>query len=878
MVNITLTQIQLHKHNPNCMTTSDIESFNIVDDTVDADGQIHMSRDTSEFSGTLRVKKRGTMEELGSVMQKFLQASASFLDQNSDEEIQSNMPAGLPSDSEKRVNFHLFGMHCASCAGLIERKVGKLSGVKEVHVNYGAEKARVVFDPSTTNEERIKETVRAAGYRAEVVNEKDHEFERNKRAQEIATYQKKFLIGAGFSVPLLYFMLLDFFPGLPFGEFLFPRMGFVSLLLALPIQFILGAGFYKGTWSSLRMKTFNMDSLIAIGTSTAFFYSVYEFTRYVVTNRSIWAPMGAKIPDLYFEIGVFLITFVLMGKWLEARAKGKTSDAIKKLMGLQAKTARVIRDNTTIDVPIEQVVAGDTVVVRPGEKVPVDGVITKGFSSVDESMLTGESIPVEKKEGDTVIGATLNKNGSFEFRATKVGSETALSQIIRLIEDAQGSKAPIQAHADRISAWFVPAVIGLAILSFIVWFFFLGATFTFAMLTFVSVIVIACPCALGLGTPTAVMVGTGKGAEYGILIKGGEPLEAASKIQAVVFDKTGTLTKGKPEVTDVVSLSDLDEDEIVSISGSLEKTSEHPLAESIYGYAMEEGATINEVEGFSAIPGHGVSGMIADAEYYLGNRKLMATLQHDLGRAEKKLQRLEEAGKTAMLLATKEKVLGIIAAADTLKDTSREAVQMLQKMRIAVYMITGDNERTAQAIGRQVGITNVLADVLPQDKANEVRKLQESGLRVAMVGDGINDSPALAQANVGIAMGSGTDVAMETGGIVMVKNDIRDVVGAIELAKGTMSKIKQNLFFALFYNVVGIPIAARVFMGLGIILRPELAGLAMAFSSVSVVGNSLLLKGFKPGKRNYVSDIAPVLMTLVFTLLFIIFARISANL
>lgn len=780
---------------------------------------------------------------------------------------------GQVENEEKRISLNLYGMHCASCAGLIERKLKKVPGVKEANVNYGAEKARVVYDTALADIEKIQSAVKAAGYRAEIA-EKDQASERKKRQQEITAYRKKFLIGLAFSVPLVYFMLADFFP-VPFREQMLPRMGFISLLLALPVQFILGAGFYRGMWSSLKMKTFNMDSLIAIGTSTATFYSLFEFTRYAVTNGSVWAPMGAKIPDLYFEVSVFLITFVLMGKWLEARAKGKTSEAIKKLMGLQAKTARVKRGESLVDIPIEHVAHGDIIVVRPGEKIPTDGIVVQGSSAVDESMLTGESIPVEKHEGDTVIGATLNKNGSFEFKATKVGSETALAQIIQLIEDAQGSKAPIQAYADRISAWFVPAVMGIALLTFVIWYFFLGASLTFALLALVSVIVIACPCALGLGTPTAVMVGTGKGAEHGILIKGGEPLEATSKIQAVVFDKTGTLTKGKPEVTDVVSLSELDQDELLALAGSLEKTSEHPLAESIYEHAKKKVVAMKDVKNFSAIPGHGVSGQIEETEYYLGNRKLMMQFDHDLTKAEQKLQQLEEAGKTAMLLATKNQMLGIIAAADVLKETSLEAVQKLEKMKIQVYMITGDNQRTAKAIAKQVGITNVLAEVLPQDKADEVKKLQEKGLRVAMVGDGINDSPALAQADVGIAMGSGTDVAMETGGIVIIKNDLRDVITAIRLSKKTMSKIRQNLFFALFYNIAGIPIASRAFIGLGIALRPELAGLAMALSSVSVVTNSLLLKGFHPQKRNYISDFAPVIMTIVFSAIFFSFAKIS---
>ncbi|HSD12652.1 MAG TPA: heavy metal translocating P-type ATPase [Patescibacteria group bacterium] len=865
---------------------------------IEAEGGVETGPDGApRFVGKVRVSKDSSFEfpegtrdadKLAAFLQKMLPIGALLERTSLAERPQQDRPAAVPAPvvealrtpvppQEARATFNIFGMHCASCAGLIERKVRKLPGVKEVNVNFGAEKARVVFAPGLADEAKIKAAVKAAGYRAELADQKDREFERKKRAEEIRSYKRRFLVGLAFSIPLSYFMLLDFFSWIPFREAVLPRMGFVSFLLALPVQFILGAGFYKGMWSSLKMKTFNMDSLIAIGTSTAFIYSLYEFARYFAATGTVWAPMGAKIPDLYFEVGAFLITFVLMGKWLESKAKGRTSAAIEKLMGLQAKTARVVRNGAMADIPVDQVVEDDTVVVRPGDKIPVDGVVTKGFSSVDESMLTGESIPVEKKEGDPVIGATINKNGSFEFKATKVGSETALAQIIRLIEDAQGSKAPIQAVADRISAWFVPAVIAIATLTFVSWYFIVGAPLTYALLAFVSVIVIACPCALGLGTPTAVMVGTGKGAEHGILIKGGEPLEAASKVRAVVFDKTGTLTKGKPEVTDVISLCELDEEDILGIAGSLEKSSEHPLAESIYEYAVQESAPLAEVTGFHAVPGHGVAGAIAGEEFHLGNRKLVAQLGLDAAKVERKLQRLEEAGKTAMLLATKDRIIGIVAAADTLKETSLEAVEKLKKMGIAVYMITGDNKRTADAIAKQIGITNVLAEVLPQDKAHEVRKLQEQGLKVAMVGDGINDSPALAQADVGIAMGSGADVAMEAGGIVIIKSDLRDVISAIRLSKSTMRKVRQNLFFALFYNVIGIPVAARLFAVWGVVLRPELAGLAMVFSSVSVISNSLLLKRFRPLKRDFLSDLAPVFMTALFTLMFAGFAKISAG-
>lgn len=777
----------------------------------------------------------------------------------------------------QRVSLSLFGMHCSSCASLIERSLRKVPGVKQASVNFAAEKALVTFDGSATKTKALIEAVVKAGYKAEEVDAKDTEYERRKREKEIGSYWSKFLFSFIMSAPMLYFMALDFFV-LPGKAELLPYIGVFSLLFTLPIQFVIGAGFYKGMWSALKMRTFNMDSLIAIGTSTAFFYSLVNFILYAVKNGSLIGLNGEKIPELYFETAAFLITFVILGKWLEIRTKGRTSDAIKKLMGLQAKTARIVRNGSTIDVPVDEVAHDDVVIVRPGEKIPVDGKIVKGSSAVDESMITGESLPVEKNEGDTVIGGTVNKTGSFEFEATRVGSETALAQIIRLIEEAQGSKAPIQNFADRISAWFVPAVIGIAVLTFIVWYFFLGATLPFALMAFTAVIVIACPCALGLATPTSLMVGTGKGAENGILIKGGEALESACKIDAVVFDKTGTLTKGKPEVTDVLSFNGTDEDDVLVVAASLEKLSEHPLAEAIYIYANEEGLEGEEVKGFKAVPGHGVEGEINGTAYFFGNRKLINDVAGlSLERINRKLVRLEEQGKTAMILATREQVIGAIAVADTVKSTSREAVAKLQKMGIGVYMITGDNTRTAQAIASQVGITNVLAEVLPEDKAAEVKKLQAAGKKVAMVGDGINDAPALAQANLGVAMGSGTDVAMEAGDIVLMRNDVNDVVTAFELSKETMTKIKQNMFFALFYNVMGIPVAARVFAGIGLVLKPELAGLAMALSSVSVVSNSLLLRFFRPGRRNYASLVAPLVMIVAFSVLFFQFAKFSSE-
>ena len=764
----------------------------------------------------------------------------------------------LISGSQK-VNLSLYGMHCSSCAGLIERSLKKVPGVSFANVNFAAEKAAVVFDGGAASSSDLVKAVEKAGYKAAVADGKDTQADAKKQQAEIHSQLKKFVASFILSFPMIYFMFFDFVSFMPGAGALLPFVGLISFILATPVQFIIGVGFYKGMWSALRMKTFNMDSLIAIGTSVAYFYSVINFVNYFAVNNSVIGLAGAKIPDLYFETAAFLITFVILGKFLEAKAKGRTSDAIKKLMGLQAKTARVIRDGQTLDIPVDQVLKGDIILVRPGEKVPVDGIIIKGSSAIDESMITGESLPVEKEINDTVIGATMNKTGSFEFKATRIGSETTLSRIVKLVEDAQGSKAPIQAFADRISAYFVPAVIIIAALTFGIWYFVFGATLSFALMAFTAVIVIACPCALGLATPTAIMVGTGKGAEHGILVKGGEPLEAACKINAIVFDKTGTLTNGKPVVTDVRG-------DILKIAASLEALSEHPLAEAIVNKAKEEGLVLSGVEAFKAIPGHGVTGKIGKTAYYFGKPKELTS----------EIESLQGQGKTVMVLENGKKTLGLIAVADTVKETSKEAVEALVKRGIEVWMITGDNSRTAKAIASQVGITNVLAEVLPEDKANEVKKLQSTGKKVAMVGDGINDAPALAQAELGIAMGSGTDVAMETGGIVIIKNDLRDVVNAIDLSKETMGKIKQNMFFALFYNVMGIPIAARVFMFAGLVLKPELAGLAMAISSISVVGNSLLLRQFQPNKRNYLSALAPAAMILVFTFLFIQFARFSS--
>ncbi len=868
-----------------------------LESAVVADGEFSQVGDKPVFKGTVNHTKKGEFEipqgrpDIEKALQNLLTASklnhilGIFSDSSKESSGRAPEPDKIAPESgktgEQQISLIVSGMHCSSCALLIEKSLKKVAGVKEANVNFNAEKARIIFNGNQAGVNDLIQAVAAAGYQAQVADQADPEAEKIRKAKEIKSYWNKFFAALVLSLPMLYFMLFDFFAFLPGRALFWPYVGIVSLILTIPVQFVIGAGFYKGMWSSLKMKTFNMDSLIAIGTSTAFFYSLAQFLNYAISNSSLIGLNGAKIPDLYFETAAFLITFVILGKWLETKAKGKTSDAIKKLMGLQPKTARIVRGSATVDIPLDQVKTGDIVLVRPGEKIPVDGVITKGGSAVDESMLTGESIPVEKNIGDKVIGATINKHGSFEFEATKVGNETALAQIIRLIEDAQGSKAPIQALADKISARFVPIVLILAALTFVVWYVFLGASLAFALMAFTSVIVIACPCALGLATPTAIMVGTGKGAEHGVLIKGGEPLEAACKIKAIIFDKTGTLTKGQPEVTDIVSASLTDEEEIMVIAASLEKLSEHPLAEAIVKYAEEESMPLAEASEFRAIPGHGVAGVINGRQYFMGNRKLITDVVGiaplAVEKVERKIRKLEEGGKTVMILSSQEEILGLVAVADTIKETSREAVAALQKRGLEVFMITGDNRRTAEAIAAQVGIANVLAEVLPEDKANEVKKLQGTGIKVAMVGDGINDAPALAQADLGIAMGGGTDVAMETGGIVIIKNDLRDVLTAIKLSRETMGKIKQNMFFALFYNVIGIPIAARVFAAYGLVLRPELAGLAMAFSSISVVSNSLLLKYFKPHQRNYLSLAAPFVLAIVFTLLFIEFGRISSG-
>lgn len=735
---------------------------------------------------------------------------------------------GIVSD---KAEFTVSGMTCAACANRVEKRLNKLEGVNGATVNFALESATVDFNPDEINVNEMKSAITKLGYKLEVKSDEQDE-STDHRLQEIERQKKKFIISFILSFPLLWAMVSHF----SFTSFIYlPDMlmnPWVQLALATPVQFIIGGQFYVGAYKALRNKSANMDVLVALGTSAAYFYSVYLSIQSIGSSE--------HMTDLYFETSAVLITLIILGKLFEAKAKGRSSEAIKKLMGLQAKTATVVRDGTEMKILIEEVVAGDIVYVKPGEKIPVDGEIVEGKSAIDESMLTGESIPVDKTIGDVVIGSTMNKNGFLKVKATKVGRDTALAQIIKVVEEAQGSKAPIQRVADQISGIFVPVVVVIAIITFAVWMIFVTpGDFGGALEKMIAVLVIACPCALGLATPTSIMAGSGRSAEYGILFKGGEHLEATHRLDTVILDKTGTVTNGKPVLTDVIVADGFYEEEILRLVGAAEKNSEHPLAEAIVEGIKEKKIDIPSSETFEAIPGFGIESVVEGKQLLIGTRRLMKKFNIDIEEVSKSMEELEREGKTAMLIAINKEYAGIVAVADTVKDTSKAAIARLKKMGLDVVMITGDNTQTAQAIAGQVGIEHVIAEVLPEGKAEEVKKLQAQGKKVAMVGDGINDAPALATADIGMAIGTGTDVAMEAADITLIRGDLNSIADAIFMSKMTIRNIKQNLFWALAYNGLGIPIAALGF------LAPWVAGAAMAFSSVSVVLNALRLQRVK---------------------------------
>ena len=738
----------------------------------------------------------------------------------------------------KDYTFKVEGMTCSACANRVERVTQKIEGVELAVVNFATEKLTIKLDADVASYGQVKAAVEKAGF--QLVSEEDTIKGEEKKRDEASKLLIRFIISLIFAVPLL-IISMGHMVGMPLPHLIDPMMnpfnfGIVQLILTLPVV-MAGYKFYQVGIKNLIQLSPNMDSLIAIGTLTAFFYSVFGI--YKITQGDASYAM-----HLYFESAAVILTLITLGKYLEAVSKGKTSQAIKALMGLAPKTATIERNGRELEVPIEEVVVGDLVLVKPGEKLPVDGEVIEGSTAIDESMLTGESIPVEKTVGSVVIGASINKTGFIKYKATKVGRDTALSQIVKLVEDAQGSKAPIAKMADIISAYFVPIVIGLAILSSVAW-LLAGETGVFALSIFISVLVIACPCALGLATPTAIMVGTGKGAEYGVLIKGGEALETTHKLSKLILDKTGTITEGKPKVTDIVT-TNLSEEQLLIYAASAEKGSEHPLGEAIVRAAIDRGYQLCELESFNAIPGHGIEVSIQGKQMLLGNKKLMIEKTIDVSSLSETSDQLAYDGKTPMYMAIDGQLAGIIAVADTVKESSKKAIETLHQMGIKVAMITGDNQKTADAIARQVGIDLVLAEVLPADKANEVKKLQETGVKVGMVGDGINDAPALAQADIGIAIGSGTDVAIESADIVLMKSDLMDVSTAIKLSKATIRNIKENLFWAFAYNVLGIPVAMGVLhLFGGPLLNPMIAAAAMSLSSVSVLLNALRLRRFK---------------------------------
>jgi Cu+-exporting ATPase len=769
----------------------------------------------------------------------------------------------------------LRGMSCASCARSIEDAINSVPGVNECSVNFGAEQATVEYDPRTTDLQAIQDAVDAAGYSAYPLQEQnlvtgENNTDKIAHLREFRYLLRKVVVGGVISVVLL-IGSLPMMTGLALPLIpMWLHNSWLQFVLATPVLFWCGADFFKNAWKACKRHAATMDTLVALGTGAAYIYSIFA-----TVFPGFFTAQGL-MPDVYYEAAVVIITLILLGRWLENRAKGQTSEAIRKLMGLQARTARLIRNGQEVDVPIQEVQIGDIVLVRPGEKIPVDGEVIEGTSAIDEAMVTGESVPVKKRPGDEVIGATINKTGSFKFQATRVGKDTVLAQIVQLVQQAQGSKAPIQRLADQVTGWFVPAVIAIAVLTFIIWFNFTG-NLTMALITTVSVLIIACPCALGLATPTSVMVGTGKGAENGILIKGAESLELAHKIQTIVLDKTGTITEGKPTVTDFVTVSgtaNANEIKLLQLAASVERNSEHPVAEAVVRYAQSQEIELIDVRDFEAIAGSGVQGIVANHLVQIGTQRWMEELGIKTQALQPDKERLEYLGKTAVWIAIDGEIQGLMGISDAIKPTSAQAVTALQRLGLEVVMLTGDNRRTAESIAREVGIKRVLAEVRPDQKAVVIQSLQEErrgrwgepemGRKknsflshfsipplphskiVAMVGDGINDAPALAQADVGIAIGTGTDVAIAASDITLISGDLRGIVIAIQLSRATIRNIRQNLFFAFIYNVAGIPIAAGiVFPIFGWLLNPIVAGAAMAFSSVSVVTNALRLRNFR---------------------------------
>ena len=739
----------------------------------------------------------------------------------------------------KNSTFNVTGMSCASCARTVENALNKNEDIK-ASVNIATEKVNIEYDENKYNFEKIKKIVENSGYG--LVETLSEEEKMQMYEDKIKSLRNKLILAAVFAIPLMY-ISMGHMMGIHLPDIVNPKKNaaiysIVQLLLTIPVVYA-GKDFFIHGFKNLVRKSPTMDSLIAMGASAAIIYSLYATYMTITVDPEYHM-------NLYFEYAGTIITLILLGKLLEARTKGQTSSAIKKLIGLQPKKAKIIENGVEKEVLIENIKVGDIIVVKPGEKIAVDGKIVNGNTSVDESMITGESIPVSKNIGDKVIGGSINKNGSIQFEATEIGKDTVLSQIIKLVEEAQGSKAPISRMADIVAGYFVPIVIMIATITGIVW-FISGSGLTAALTFFISVLVIACPCALGLATPTSIMVGTGKGAENGILIKSGEALETAHKIKTVVLDKTGTITKGKPVLTDLKVYSNFDENEILQLAASAENNSEHPLAEAIVNGAKEKNVEFKQYDKFRAMPGYGIRATIDEKEIQIGNRKLMASRKISTEAAEKDYEILSNEGKTPMFISVNNELAGLIAVADVVKETSKEAVEKMHKLGLKVIMLTGDNEKTAKYIAKEVGIDRVIGEILPFQKSEEVKKLQEAGEFVAMVGDGINDSPALAQANVGIAIGSGTDVAIESADIVLIRNDLNDVAGAIALSKATITNIKENLFWAFFYNVIGIPFAAGIFYAFfnGPKLDPMIAAFAMSLSSVSVLMNALRLKFFK---------------------------------